>query len=143
MEEVPLVGGNLSASFRAGDTVRRRAGPWTPAVQALLGHLQRAGFDSAPAPLGTDEMGREVLSFVPGDVHVGWPDRDGRWSRHTLGARTSHTYVEGQDRHPRICRQIAPLNGGAFSFPAARGLWPAAGPTRRFGAPGLRVHESS
>jgi hypothetical protein len=79
MEEVPFVGGNISASVRAGDTVRRRAGPWTPAVQALLGHLQRAGFDAAPAPLGTDEKGREVLAFVPGDVHVGWPEPMPAW----------------------------------------------------------------
>ena len=69
----------MSASVRAGDTVRRRGGPWTPAVQALLGHLQRAGFNAAPRPLGTDEQGREVLSFMPGDVHVGWPDPMPAW----------------------------------------------------------------
>ena len=79
MDEVPFVGGNFSASVRAGDTVRRRAGPWTAAVQALLAHLRRAGFESAPQPLGTDEKGREVLSFVPGDVHVGWPDPMPAW----------------------------------------------------------------
>src|SRR5207245_6356716 len=31
--EIPL-GGNLSQAVRVGDTVRRRAGPWTPGVQA-------------------------------------------------------------------------------------------------------------
>ena len=51
-----------------GDTVRRSTGPWTAAVHALLRHLQRAGFDGAPRALGTDERGREVLSFVPGEV---------------------------------------------------------------------------
>jgi len=80
VDEVPFVGGNLSASVRTGDTVRRRAGPWTPAVQALLGHLQRVGFESAPQPLGTDDLGREVLSFIPGDVHVGWPDPMPSWT---------------------------------------------------------------
>lgn len=33
---------------RIGDTVRRPAGPWTPTVHALLGHLHAAGFHGAP-----------------------------------------------------------------------------------------------
>lgn len=56
---------------KVGDTVRRGTGPWTPAVHALLRHLERVGFDGAPRVLGTDEWGREVLSYVPGVV----PDR--------------------------------------------------------------------
>ena len=74
MKEVPLVGGNLSASVRIGDTVHRRAGPRTPAVHALLAHLKRVGFGAAPEPLGFDEQGRAVQSFMPGEVHAGWPD---------------------------------------------------------------------
>ena len=43
--EIPLAGGNMSAGVvRVGDTVRRPAGPWTPAVHALLTHLHEAGF---------------------------------------------------------------------------------------------------
>ena len=63
-----LAGGTDPASrvVRVGDTVRRAPGP--PAVRALLDHLQRQGFDSAPRHLGVDELGREVLSFVQGDV---------------------------------------------------------------------------
>jgi aminoglycoside phosphotransferase (APT) family kinase protein len=38
-------------------------------VQAYLAHLRDAGFTGAPLPLGVDEQGREVLSFVPGEVH--------------------------------------------------------------------------
>lgn len=76
--EVPL-GGNLSASVRVGDTVRRRAGRWTPAVHALLEHLQRTGFGAAPRPLGFDDRGRAVLAFIPGEVHEGWPDPMPRW----------------------------------------------------------------
>jgi Phosphotransferase enzyme family len=71
--EVPLVGGNVSSGVvRVGDTVRRSAGPWTPAVHALLDHLDGVGFRGAPRPLGIDEDGREVLTFIPGDV--AWPD---------------------------------------------------------------------
>ena len=78
MEEVPL-GGNLSASVRVGNTVHRRAGPWTPAVHALLTHLQRVGFGAAPQPLGMDEQGRAVLAFIPGDVYMGWPEPLPQW----------------------------------------------------------------
>lgn len=35
-------------------------------MHALLAHLAEAGFTAAPRPLGTDEQGREILSFVPG-----------------------------------------------------------------------------
>lgn len=73
-EEQPLSGGNVSAGVvRIGDTVRRPAGPWTPAVHALLTHLHDVGFRAAPRPLGIDEQGREVLTFVTGEVI--WPDR--------------------------------------------------------------------
>jgi hypothetical protein len=62
-----------SGVVRVGDTVRRPAGPWTPAVHALLDHLHTVGFRGAPRPLGLDERGREVLTFVPGVV--AWPDK--------------------------------------------------------------------
>jgi hypothetical protein len=78
VEEVPL-GGNLSASVRIGDTVHRRAGWWTPAVHALLAHLQRIGFGASPEALGMDEQGRAVLSFIPGEVHPGWPEPLPQW----------------------------------------------------------------
>ncbi len=75
-EELPLTGGNVSAGVvRVGDTVRRPAGPWTPAVHALLDHLHQTGFRAAPRPLGIDERGREVLSFAPGEAV--WPRRFG------------------------------------------------------------------
>jgi len=79
VDEIPLVGGNFSATVRIGDTVHRRAGPWTPAVHALLAHLHRVGFPAAPEALGMDEQGRAVLSFVPGEVHPGWPEPLPQW----------------------------------------------------------------
>lgn len=73
-EEEPLTGGNVSAGVvRIGDTVRRPAGPHTPAVHAFLEHLHEVGFEGAPRPLGLDERGREVLTWVPGVVP--WPER--------------------------------------------------------------------
>ncbi len=76
LEEHELAGGNLSRVVRVGDSVRRPAGDWTPAVHALLDHLERKGFEAAPRARGLDEEGREILSYLPGDC-VGdekpWP----------------------------------------------------------------------
>ena len=41
-------------------------------MHALLDHLYAVGFRGAPRPLGIDEQGREVLTFIPGAV--AWPD---------------------------------------------------------------------
>ncbi|HEX7135927.1 MAG TPA: phosphotransferase [Iamia sp.] len=69
MEEIPLTGGNVTAGLvRVGDTVRRPAGPWTPAVDALLTHLHEVGFDGAPRSLGVDERGRHVVEWIDGGV---------------------------------------------------------------------------
>jgi hypothetical protein len=70
-DEEVLTGGNVSHVVRIGDTVRRPTGPWTPAVHALLRHLEAKGFDGAPRVLGIDDEGREVLEFVPGAM--AWP----------------------------------------------------------------------
>lgn len=66
-EEVPLAGGNVSTVVRVADTVRRNTGPWTPAVHALLRHLERSGFTGAPRVRGLDDQGREVLSYLEGE----------------------------------------------------------------------------
>jgi Ser/Thr protein kinase RdoA (MazF antagonist) len=65
--EEPLPG-TFSTLAKVGDTVRRSTGPRTPAVHALLRHLEGAGFDGAPRVLGVDARGREVLTFLPGYV---------------------------------------------------------------------------
>ena len=58
---------------RVGDTVRRPAQWWTPAVQALLQHLRDVGFPYAPRPGGIDPQGREVVSYIPGESGaIGW-----------------------------------------------------------------------
>ena len=75
-EETPLEGGGLTNVVRVGGTVRRTAGPWTPVVQALLRHLELAGFAGAPHSLGTDERGREVLTWVAGEQSAWYADDD-------------------------------------------------------------------
>jgi Ser/Thr protein kinase RdoA (MazF antagonist) len=90
--------GAVSIVVRLGSTLRRSMGPWTPAVHALLRHLERAGFDGAPRALGHDEQGREVLSFVEGQVASGptlaaYPDATLFALGHLI--RRMHTATEG------------------------------------------------
>lgn len=66
--EDELPGGTVTPIARAGDTVRRATGEWSPAVHALLLHLEARGFAGAPQFLGVDDRGREVLCFVEGEV---------------------------------------------------------------------------
>jgi hypothetical protein len=68
-EGEPLISDGVTEGIvRIGDTVRRPLRSFSLTVQAYLAHLRDAGFTGAPLPLGVDERGREVLSFVPGDV---------------------------------------------------------------------------
>src|SRR5689334_2899089 len=62
--------GQTTPVLRHGDTVLRPAGPWTPAVHALLIHLENAGFTGSPRVIGNgyDGHGREVLTYIPGDT---------------------------------------------------------------------------
>jgi hypothetical protein len=64
---VRLPGGNVGGAVRVGATVRRQPGAWTPAVHALLEHLN-GRVAGIPRVLGQDEHGREVLSYLPGHV---------------------------------------------------------------------------
>jgi len=67
--EVPLAGGDVTEGVvRVGDTVRRPVGPHSPLVHALLAHLELAGSEGAPRFLGIVGSGREVLSYIDGEV---------------------------------------------------------------------------
>jgi hypothetical protein len=67
--EVALHGGRLTAGLvRIGGTVRRPAQPQSLAVADYLDHLERVGFDGSPRFLGRDAEGRDVLTFLQGDV---------------------------------------------------------------------------
>jgi Phosphotransferase enzyme family len=57
-----------SVHHRSQRGVHRAVGPWSETVHAVLAHLERAGFDGAPRYLGLDESGREVLTYIDGDV---------------------------------------------------------------------------
>ncbi|MGW9114864.1 phosphotransferase [Microbacterium sp. NPDC055683] len=72
-DEEILSGGNMGPVVRVGDTVRRVAGPWTPAVHDLLRECEKAGVHRVPRPLGSDDQGREILSYVDGRMMSALP----------------------------------------------------------------------
>ncbi|WP_425364687.1 phosphotransferase enzyme family protein [Candidatus Tisiphia endosymbiont of Mystacides longicornis] len=51
-----------------GDYIYRPAGFWTKQVHNLLDHIRSEGFLSAPKPVGFDNSGREIVSFLKGEV---------------------------------------------------------------------------
>lgn len=67
--EIPLFGGDVSDGVvRKGDTVRRHPAEGSAAVHAYLVHLEKAGFAYSPRFLGFDDQGREILTFVDGEM---------------------------------------------------------------------------
>ena len=75
MHEQRLAGGRQTPGVvRVGDTVRRPLNRNSEFVQSVLRYLEVVGFTGAPRILGVDEAGREVLSFIEGEVHVAAPD---------------------------------------------------------------------
>ncbi|WIM92672.1 phosphotransferase [Actinoplanes oblitus] len=63
-------GGHAADAVLRDGVVRKRPGPWTPTIFALLRHLERAGFGGAPRVAG------DGCTFVPGrSAHPhAWPD---------------------------------------------------------------------
>ncbi|MGM5056090.1 phosphotransferase [Rhizobium sp. 814_E9_N1_1] len=67
--EIPLNGGRVSQGVvRVGATVRRPPTFNSPFVHKLLQYLAASGFDAAPRSNGFDEFGRDVFSYIQGDV---------------------------------------------------------------------------
>ncbi len=74
--ETPLPGGDVSDGVvRVGDTVRRPMGSHSELVHRILGQLEVAEVDCVPRFLGIDEQGREILSYIEGEVAGRpWPE---------------------------------------------------------------------
>ena len=131
-DEELLASEGVTHVVRIGDTVRRPIRPFTPAVHAYLTHLHSSGFTAAPEPLGYDQQGREILSFVPGEVPVDpLPD----W------ATTPEVLVA-------LARLVRRLHGTAHGWGPPRGaVWgsipgtPPAGVVPLFDVPELVSHQ--
>jgi hypothetical protein len=147
MEE-PLPGGNVTEVVRIGDTVRRPPGERAAYVRELLGLLGRAGWPGAPRHLGTDERGREVLSYIDG--HVAWEPLQpasvigeeslaevARLTRqfHDLTAGTP--LAEGGEV---VCHNDLSLKNTVYRD-MGKGLRPVAFIDWDLASPGLRVHD--
>jgi hypothetical protein len=75
MDEEALSGGNMGGAVRVGTTVRKSRQPQSATLQRLLAHVRAQGVTWVPEPLGTDAQGRDVWSFIPGEVvhdHPAW-----------------------------------------------------------------------
>jgi hypothetical protein len=67
--EIELPAGDVTVGVvRIGDTVRRPHQDSGARVADYLRHLEAAGFDGAPRYLGVDAQGRDVLTYLEGDV---------------------------------------------------------------------------
>lgn len=100
----------MGGAVLVGDTVRRPAGPWTPAVHALLAHIAGNGFSGAPRPLGFDDQGREVLTFLAGE---------------TTGTRRPRpAWVYADDTLTQVARWMRDYHRAVAGFvPPANAIW--------------------
>ena len=95
---------NRGRVVRVGETVRRPARPTSAATCALLEHLASVGFDGAPRYLGTDEQGREVLTYVHGHAvtppYPAWALGEPALRSVAVLLRELHDATEGFDPGP-------------------------------------------
>lgn len=69
MTEEILTGGKTTASVvRIGDTVHRSANERSEFIAELLTYLETIEFRYAPRYLGTDDRGRDVLTYIDGQT---------------------------------------------------------------------------
>jgi hypothetical protein len=118
--EVPLSGGRITSGVvKVGDTVRRPAAASSPFIAELLGELRRRGFTGAPRHLGFDWRGREILTYLPGQV----PARFQQWTDPQVAAAGSllrgfHDATRGSrlaGRHPVVCHHDPGPNNTVFA----------------------------
>jgi aminoglycoside phosphotransferase (APT) family kinase protein len=118
--EIPLPGGDVTEGVvRVGDTVRRPVGPHSPLVHALLTHLESVGFEGAPRFLGIDRAGREVLSYVDGEV----------------AGRPRPRWIADEARLASVGRMVRAYDDAAASFIPPPGALPDTEPAGPSGIP--------
>jgi len=121
--ETPLPGGtsNRGRVVRVGNTVRRPQSAGSPAVHELLRHLEQVGFAGAPRYLGQDELGREVVSYLPGEVPIepypAWALTEDALASVGRLLANYHEAVRGFDGSGRVWSATvpAPFRGGLVS----------------------------
>lgn len=108
--EIPLVGGDISDGIvRVGATVRRHPVEGAAAVHAYLRHLEAAGFAYAPRFLGFDDHGREILTYLDGE----------------MGGRPLAPWAAGEDALREIAVIQRRLHDASADVPLPDGVsWP-------------------
>ena len=103
-----LTGGRENQIARAGQRLYRPAGFWSPAVHLLLAHVRRQGFDQVPEPIGFTGDGREIVTFIAGEVS-NYPLSEAAASREALvsAARLLRAY---HDASASFCTRAAGLS---------------------------------
>ncbi|MGH4029311.1 phosphotransferase [Actinomycetota bacterium Odt1-20B] len=160
MDEQRLPGGRTVGAVRRGDTVHRPAQPWTPAVHAVLRHLEAAGMGGVPRVRGMDkrqehgqEQEHEVLTHLDGETvgeELPWPawvyapttlEAVARWARRLHDATQSFVppsdarWLAGQSWRPGLVighHDAAPWNA-VWRDGSLAGFfdWDTAGPSTR------------
>jgi Ser/Thr protein kinase RdoA (MazF antagonist) len=99
-------------------------------VHAFLGHLEAGGFAGAPRVVGRDDAGREILSFMEGDVlAAGSTWQPGNPTPWPVWARTEECLVATA----QLLRRLHDVAAGFV--PSERAVW------RRYHAPALGADE--
>ena len=117
--------------WRSDRGVHRPTGPWTATVHAFLRHLEMVGFDGAPRIVGIDDAGREILTFIEGEVlAAGTAWRPGNPTPWPPWARTEECLVA-------TARLLRSFHDAAATFAPPEGAaW------RRYNAPALGAGEA-
>jgi aminoglycoside phosphotransferase (APT) family kinase protein len=132
-----LTGADVNPVVRVDDTVRRVPQARAAFVHELLGHLEASPFAGAPRFLGMDEQGREILTFVDGQV--GGVDSDESLQGVARLVRELHDLTAGTPlagSSEVVCHNdLSPKNTVyRDSLPVAFIDWDLA-------APGARIHD--
>jgi hypothetical protein len=116
-------------AVRVGSTVRKIAGPWTSTIHELLTYLRGNGFSLAPEPLGIDDRGREILSWLDGEpANRPWPSilrSDDGVIALTRALRHFHDIVRGFDPGAGACWRAGsrPVGSGEIVCHGDFGPW--------------------
>lgn len=100
-------------------------------MHAFLRHLENVGFNGAPTVRGTDDAGREILTFIEGDVLAAGPTwRPGNPTPWPSWARTEECLVA-------TAQLLRSFHDAAATFTPPEGaVW------RRYNVPALSVGEA-
>ena len=102
-----LTGGRMTDNIvRRGDRVYRPLGSWSAAVHEYLRHLESVGFTGAPGVVGV-EGGREILTYIDGDVAVDPQWQPGHGARLPPYARTERALTGAAELVRRLHRAAA------------------------------------